>query len=137
MAIAALLAEQGLPGVDVVAGQEANRFHLVEQDGQILGCAGLEVYGTDALLRSVTVTPALRNTGLGRALVGIAERDAVAIGVQRLFLLTTSAADYFSRIGYQLCDRSVAPLAVQTTSQFSGLCPSTAVCMSKELLTTQ
>ncbi|WP_197383742.1 GNAT family N-acetyltransferase [Ralstonia pseudosolanacearum] len=100
-------------------------------------CAGLEVYGTDALLRSVTVTPALRNTGLGRALVGIAERDAVAIGVQRLFLLTTSAADYFSRIGYQLCDRSVAPLAVQTTSQFSGLCPSTAVCMSKELLTTQ
>lgn len=137
VAMRALLAGQGLPSEDVVASREASRFHLVEQDGQILGCAGLEVYGTDALLRSVAVTPAMRSSGLGRALVGIAERDAAAIGVQRLFLLTTSAADYFNRIGYQSCDRSVAPLPVQTSSQFSGLCPATAVCMSKELLTAQ
>jgi len=110
VAIRALLAGQGLPSEDVVAGQEASRFHLVEQGGRLLGCAGLEVYGTDALLRSVAVAAAARSGGLGHALVGIAERDAAAIGVQRLFLLTTSAPDYFSRIGYQACDRSVVPL---------------------------
>jgi len=32
-------------------------------------CAGLEAYGTDALLRSVAVTPSARGGGLGRALV--------------------------------------------------------------------
>jgi amino-acid N-acetyltransferase len=135
-AIRALLVEQSLPSEDVCAGDEASRFHLAEQDGRILGCAGLEVYGTDGLLRSVAVTPSMRHNGLGRALVGIAERDAAAIGVQRLFLLTTTAADYFSRIGYRACDRNAAPSLVQTSSsQFSGVCPASAVCMSKELLT--
>ncbi|WP_104655487.1 arsenic resistance N-acetyltransferase ArsN2 [Ralstonia insidiosa] len=137
VAIRALLVGHGLPSEDVGASDVAGRFHLVEQDGQILGCAGLEVYGTDALLRSVAVTPSMRDSGLGRALVGIAERDAAAIGVQRLFLLTTTAADYFSRIGYQPCDRNAAPSLVQASSQFSGLCPASAVCMSKELLAVQ
>ncbi|MFC0130067.1 arsenic resistance N-acetyltransferase ArsN2 [Ralstonia solanacearum] len=136
-AIRALLAAQGLPSEDVGASEEAHRFHLAEQDGQIVGCAGLEVYGTDALLRSVAVAPSMRDSGLGRALVDITERDAAAIGVQRLFLLTTSAADYFSRIGYKSCNRSVAPSPVQTSSQFSRLCPVSAVCMSKELLAAQ
>lgn len=134
VAIRALLVTQGLPSEDVGASDEVGRFHLAEQDGQIVGCAGLEVYGTDALLRSVAVTPSMRGSGLGRALVGIAERYAAAIGVRRLFLLTTSAADYFSRIGYKSCDRSVAPPPIQTSSQFSGLCPASAVCMSKQLL---
>ncbi|MFV8642096.1 arsenic resistance N-acetyltransferase ArsN2 [Ralstonia pseudosolanacearum] len=133
VAIRALLVAQGLPSEDIGAGNEAGRFHLVEQDGQVVGCAGLEIYGTDALLRSVAVAPSMRDSGLGGALVGIAERDAAAIGVQRLFLLTTSAADYFSRIGYKSCDRGVAPSPIQTSSQFSGLCPASAVCMSKEL----
>ena len=136
-AIRALLVEQGLPSEDVRASDETSRFHLVERDGQILGCAGLEVYGTDALLRSVAVAHSMRDSGLGCALVGIAERDAAAIGVQRLFLLTTTAADYFRRIGYQRCDRNAAPLLVQASSQFNGLCPASAVCMSKELLTAQ
>lgn len=136
VAIRALLVAQGLPSEDVGASDEDSRFHLVERDGQILGCAGLEVYGTDALLRSVAVAPSMRDSGLGRALVGIAERDAAAIGVQRLFLLTTTAADYFSRIGYQPCDRNAVPLHVQASAQFSGLCPASAVCMSKELLAT-
>lgn len=133
-AVRALLVAQSLPSEDVGASNEANRFHLAEQDGQIVGCAGLEMYGTDALLRSVAVAPSMRDSGLGRALVGIAERDAAAIGVQRLFLLTTTAADYFRRLGYQRCDRSAAPSLVQASAQFSGLCPASAVCMSKEFL---
>lgn len=132
--IRALLVAQGLPGEDVGVSDEVGRFHLVEQDGQIVGCAGLEVYGTDALLRSVAVAPSMRDSGLGRALVAIAERDAVAIGVQRLFLLTTSAADYFSGIGYQRCNRAAVPSLVQASAQFSALCPTSAICMSKELL---
>ncbi|EEA02468.1 GCN5-related N-acetyltransferase [Burkholderia sp. H160] len=122
VAIRVLLAGQALPSEDVVPDEERRRFHEIEQDGQILGCAGLEVYGTDAILRSVAVTPSARGGGLGRALVGIAERDAAALGVQRLFLLTTNAARYFSRIGYRPCARSTAPPPVQASSQFSRLC---------------
>lgn len=80
-AIQALLDTHGLPSEDVAAGNEAGRFHLAEQDGQIVGCAGLEVYGANALLRSVAVASTAQGSGLGRTLVDIAERDAAAIGV--------------------------------------------------------
>ena len=97
-AIRALLAEEGLPSEDVVA-EQAGRFHIALRDGKLLGCVGLELYESDALLRSVAVAKNARHGELGRALVGIAEWDAMALGVGRLFLLTTSAANYFSRLG--------------------------------------
>ena len=127
-AIRALLIEEGLPSEDVAVGQ-VSRFHLAVQDGELLACAGLELYGSDALLRSVAVAKCARQNGLGRALVGIAERDAFAIGVSRLFLLTTTAAGYFTALGYERFDRRLAP-----GSQFSLLCPASATCMTKNLL---
>ncbi|NEJ26303.1 GNAT family N-acetyltransferase, partial [Rhizobium leguminosarum] len=69
------------------------------RSGVIVACAGLELYGSDALLRSVVVTERARHRGLGRALVGILERDAKIIGVRHLFLLSPSASDYFASLG--------------------------------------
>lgn len=132
-AIRALLAAQGLPNEDIDGSNDTGHFHVAEENGQIVGCAGLELYGHEALLRSVAVMPEKRGGGLGRTLVGIAERDATAIGVQRLFLLTTDAAEYFQALGFHIADRSTAPAAIQDSSQFSMLCPATAICLSKEL----
>lgn len=132
-AIRALLIEEGLPSEDVAVGQ-VSRLHLAVQDGELLACAGLELYGSDALLRSVAVAKCARQNGLGRALVGIAERDAFAIGVSRLFLLTTTAAGYFTALGYERFDRRLAPGSLQSSSQFSLLCPASATCMTKNLL---
>lgn len=68
-------------------------------------------------------------------LVKTAEQEAAISGVRRLFLLTTTANEYFSGMGYRSVRRSEAPSPIRSTSQFSSLCPATAVCMMKELET--
>lgn len=132
-AIHALLAEEGLPNKDT-EGWQTGRFHLAMQDRRLLACAGLELYGSDALLRSVAVNKRARRHGLGRTLVNIAERDAIAMDVRRLFLLTTTAVGYFTVLGYEPFERSQAPGPQQCSSQFSLLCPASATCMVKDLL---
>jgi len=128
--IRALLAEEGLPIEDVVA-EGSSRFFVAIQDGSLLACAGMEPYGVDGLLRSVAVDKDARHNQLGRTLVGLAERDGWAIGVQRLYLLTTSAAEYFFKLGYRAVDRHAAPAALQSSAQFAALCPASATCMAK------
>ncbi|WKZ88718.1 arsenic resistance N-acetyltransferase ArsN2 (plasmid) [Ralstonia pickettii] len=132
LAIRLLLIEEGLPSEDVAIGQ-ASRFHLAIQDDSLLACAGLELYGSDALLRSVAVDKRARRHGLGRILVDIAERDARATGAHRLFLLTTTAASYFEKLGYATVDRSAAPTLLQASTQFASLCPASAICLSKQV----
>jgi len=97
------------------------------------GVVGLEIYGTDALLRSLAVDPAARGRGCAKALVRQAEQHARQCGVRRLYLLTTSAADFFARLGYKRLERDGAPAAIRTTSEFATLCPAGSVFMVKEL----
>ncbi|TKX55964.1 GNAT family N-acetyltransferase, partial [Halorubrum sp. SP9] len=53
--------------------------------------------------------------------------------VDTLYLLTTNAPGFFTELGYVEIDRSVAPRAIQQTTEFDDLCPSTATCMKKTL----
>jgi GNAT superfamily N-acetyltransferase len=89
--------------------------------------------GADALIRSVVVLPQARSRGFGvlvtEALVGQA-RDA---GVERLWLLTTSAAPFFGRLGWRSEERANAPEAIAASRQFSGLCPASATLMVRAL----
>lgn len=106
---------------------------LAKQGKAIAGCVALERYGDDALLRSLAVGPEQRGQGLGRALVQRLTRRAAALGVRRLWLLTTTAADYFATLGYVRVERASAPARLQASSQFAGVCPGTAACMVHEL----
>ena len=128
--IRALLAEENLLVEDVAAGN-SSRFFVAVQDGSLLACAGLEPYGTDGLLRSVAVAKDARHNQFGRILVDLTERDAGAIGVRRLYLLTTSAADYFLNLGYRIVERNAVPASLQASTQFTALCPASAACMTK------
>jgi amino-acid N-acetyltransferase len=56
-----------------------------------------------------------------------------AADVEALFLLTTTAADFFGTRGYELIDREAVPEAVAETAEFSELCPDAATCMRKRL----
>jgi amino-acid N-acetyltransferase len=125
-----LLEAAGLPTADLTGGSRV-RFLASGRAGALEGVVGLEIEGGDALLRSLTVAPAHRGTGLGRQLVAAAERDAVAHGVQRIYLLTTTAADFFERLGYRRLPREEAPAAIRATSEFRSLCPASAVLMGK------
>jgi amino-acid N-acetyltransferase len=69
--------------------------------------------------------------GLGRRLVTAAEEMATELKVREVYLLTTTAAELFKRLGYRQVDRNLAPPAIALTKEFTSLCPSTATFMVK------
>ena len=97
------------------------------------GVVGLEVYDEVALLRSLAVSTKSRGNGYGKELVSHAEGYAQSLGVKAVYLLTTTAADFFQQLGYKAVDRETAPEAIQQTQQFSVLCPATSAFMVKIL----
>ncbi len=48
-------------------------------------------------------------------------------------LLVPAAADFFAARGYTVVPRAEVPAAIQSTAQFSGLCPASSVFMAKFL----
>jgi amino-acid N-acetyltransferase len=125
-----LLEYEGLPASDLDESL-LERF-LVCRDGRdVVAAVGLEVFGQVALLRSLVVDPQLRGRGLGMHLTKAAEALARRSGVESIYLLTTTAEEFFRARGYRIVARSEAPAAIQSTTQFSALCPSTAVLMVK------
>ncbi|UTW06958.1 arsenic resistance N-acetyltransferase ArsN2 [Pseudomonas benzenivorans] len=130
--ILALLRACDLPVADIAPGPAQQFFGLRDGLG-LIGVVGLETMGAVGLLRSVAVAPAYRSQGLAAQLVAFGEARARAQGAEQLFLLTTSAADYFIRLGYRPMEKSKAPPAVQATAQFAGLCPASSVLLCKAL----
>jgi amino-acid N-acetyltransferase len=98
-------------------------------DGALVGCAALEVYKYDVLLRSVAVAEAYRGRGLGEALTEEAFVLARSKGATAAYLLTTSAAGFFPRFGFQPIDRADVPEAVKQSIEFTSACPSSATVM--------
>jgi amino-acid N-acetyltransferase len=110
-------------------------FFFTGTDGAPSALVGLEIYGDAALLRSLVVSAAARTQGLGAALVLHAEEYAAAHRVHSLYLLTTTAEAYFEHRGYRRIDRSEAPPSIQSTREFSSICPSSSAFMVKRLQT--
>ncbi|PCR88803.1 arsenic resistance N-acetyltransferase ArsN2 [Natrinema ejinorense] len=129
--IETLLAKNDLPSQDVRSKPEC--FYVGYDGDDRIGIGGLEMDGTDALLRSVVVERSARENGLGTALCEALEDTAKADGVETLYLLTTTAAEFFGDRGYTEIDRTAVPPAIQRTTEFDDLCPSTATCLQKRL----
>ncbi len=94
-----LLAGYHLPRADL--GRYVDTFLVAEDDEGLAGCAGLELYGSSAILRSVAVAERLRGTGLGRRLTEEALALARRRGVRRLYLFTMTAEEFFQRFGFR------------------------------------
>lgn len=120
----------GLPTVDLYGADLAHFFGCGPRD-RPYGVVGLELLGTEALLRSLAVDAAARGSGGGRALVAAAEQHARDSGVCSIYLLTTTAGAYFERLGYARADREAAPPAIRLTREFGELCPASALFMVK------
>lgn len=108
-------------------------FLAAEDNGRLVGAVGLQAIAQTGLLRSLVVSPGVRGTGIGDALVEAMERHAQNRGVERLVLLTNTAAEFFARRGYVATDRAAMPDAIKATAEFQSLCPSSATCLSKVL----
>lgn len=102
-------------------------FEAVSGGDEIVGYAGLEQCSGDYLLRSVVVLPAHRGRGFGRAIVEATLRGLDVNG--GIYLATTSAAPFFSTIGFSEVSPAIVPAAVLMTRQLSFICPSTATIM--------
>ena len=107
------------------------RFEAVE--GTPVGFGGLELFGSDALLRSLVTLPPVRQVGMGAAMVATLETEARALKCRSVYLLTTSEMKFFERLGYAACARSAVPEAVRASRQFAALCPATATSMVKRI----
>ena len=127
-AVRDLLMACGLPA-EGLTEQFGNRYVVAEKAGTVVGVAGVEVHGRHGLLRSVAVAPAMRNSGLGAALLRERLEWTEAHRIPSLYLLTTTADAYFARFGFVPVARDTAPPEIQGSSEFSTLCPSSATLM--------
>ncbi len=124
-----LLELAALPSVGVHENLEG--FLVARRDNQVIGCAGVEVYGQEGLLRSVVVAPAHRDRGIAAALVRQLAKQCEPRGVASLYLLTTTAPDYFARLGFEPCSRDEAPKGIRSSWEFRTGCPDTAILMRR------
>ncbi|HSH04202.1 MAG TPA: arsenic resistance N-acetyltransferase ArsN2 [Anaerolineae bacterium] len=100
-------------------------------EGEIVGCAALELYAEGALLRSVAVAEGYRGRGWGEALVGAALEMGRWRGVTAVYLLTETAVHFFPRFGFEKIEREEVPLTVRQSIEFTEACPTTADVMRK------
>ncbi|KAL3668313.1 hypothetical protein V7S43_006406 [Phytophthora oleae] len=76
-------------------------FTVVERDGAIIACCTLQPYENNfAEMGCVAVDPTYRNLGKGNAMVGYIMRKAAAMGVTKLFVMTTRTAHWFLERGF-------------------------------------
>jgi amino-acid N-acetyltransferase len=125
-----LLGRAELSGQDVADGW-GHYFVVREDDGRVVGVAGLEVHGEDGLLRSVAVEPQYRRQALGARLVDAVLARAALLELRDVYLLTTTARGYFARRGFAACLREDAPPAIRASWEFRTGCPATAVLMKR------
>lgn len=121
----AALASAGLPLDDI---EDAGRsFFRIELNGQGIGFGGFELYGEDALLRSIVVPADKRGAGAGRLVTETLLGKIASAGGKRVYLLTTTAASFFEHLGFEGVDRADAPAAILTTRQALSICTSAAL----------
>lgn len=126
-AVEGLLRASALP-LDGVSAHFTT-FVVAEAGAHLVGSAGLEIYGTCALLRSVAVHESARRNGVGASLTLAALERAVERGVVDVYLLTTTATGFFSKHGFERIGREEVPSSVRGSVEFTTACPASAIAM--------
>ncbi len=96
---------------------------------KLVGSYGLEVFGRSALLRSVVLAPSKKGIGLGSKLITHSRRKARENQIENLYLLTTTAKNFFEREGFREIQRTKVPESIGNTVEFKSFCPDSATCM--------
>ncbi|HUF52547.1 MAG TPA: GNAT family N-acetyltransferase [Dehalococcoidia bacterium] len=99
--ISSLIQSANFPPIEVE--EWIDSFWVIENDGRIAGCAGVERYGDTAVLRSVVIAPSLRGTGQGVVMTEAALDWARENGATTCLLFTFDAVDFFRRFGFERC----------------------------------
>lgn len=129
--VLSLLGRAELPTGGVAEGLP--HFIVAEREGRLVGVVGLELYGGSALLRSAAVEESWRGSGVGRVLVERALDLARQRRIEDVYLLTTTAEDYFPKFGFACVSRDAVSKEVQSSIEFQTACPASAIVMRKSL----
>jgi amino-acid N-acetyltransferase len=128
----AFLRQSKLPYQDIVSG--AGIFQVfVDETGKIVASGGIEFYSSYALLRSLAVAEEHQGKSIGREMVNDLLRRARTKSAVEVFLLTETAPDYFRNLGFNDRGRDSVPEEIKISSEFSTVCPTSAVCLSMTL----
>lgn len=113
----------GLPVADLVGPARAY-YRYTRLDGEVVGYGGFELYGQDALFRSLAVTGRFHRQGNGRNIALLLMSRAFARGARNAFALpaTLDSEVFMSKLGFAEIDRAGAPAAITETRQVSDLC---------------
>lgn len=130
-AVVSLLQSAGLPVKDLP--HQLQNFYIAMNNGFVVGAIGLETYDRNGLLRSLVVKPEYQKMKIAAALVNEVENLGKSLGLNSIYLLTETAKDYFDRKGYEPIVREQAPESLKRSTEFSHVCPSTAILMKKTL----
>lgn len=132
IAVLALLENATLP-VDDLRHDILENFIVAELGRNVVGLVGVQPFESVGLLRSLVVQSDGRGGGLGSRLVHAIEQYSRTMGINELWLLTIDADRFFVDRGFEVCERDIAPKSIQSTTEFSELCPADAKLMRKVL----
>jgi amino-acid N-acetyltransferase len=121
-----------LPSSDIT-DLHLKHFYILKKDNEAMGIVGLEIYENHGLLRSLATREEMRGRGFGKRLVNQIEEYAREQNVDEIYLLTTTAEDFFAKLGYASVNRTDIPQEVKNSEEFSSICPDSAASMKKGL----
>ncbi len=127
--IAKLLLDNQLPTEDI--HENKIKFFVALVNNVVVGTIGIEKYNHLGLQRSLAVNKEFRNLNIGEKLLKHLFDYSTSEKIRRLYLLTTTAEDYFNRFGFQAINRTDVPEVISNTKEFQDICPQSAVTMFK------
>lgn len=126
-----ILQKENLPYQDV--NSKNIEFFKAFKDKELVGIIGLERFASVALLRSMVIFEKFRNKGYGFKIVNLIIEKARASEIKELFILTTTAKDFFEHLEFEVIERESVPDDIKLTTEFTSLCPASATCMHIKL----
>lgn len=126
-----VLADNDLPVADLT--ENLDGFYVFEAGEVAVGIGAVQHANGDGLLRSFVILEEYRGQGYGSRCCDHLIQRAEERSMDGLYLLTTDAAEFFSKMGFSKIDRSEVPQAIRNTRQFSELCPASAACLRLDL----
>ena len=120
-AVQRLLVANDLPLNDL---EQTDGWVAVEQE-QIAGHIALELYEQAVVLRSLVVSPEMRQKGAGRLLFQFAERMAAG---RAIYLRTRTINPWVERMGYTQIGIDTIPAELKASAEFGGsICSSVPI----------
>ena len=126
-----LLKNSGLPADDL--NYKKDLLVGYYEGDELVGTGGLEVHGPYALLRSLSVKFGIRGKAVGTTITEFLLTEAKKRNLKAIYLLTETAKGFFTKRGFVETKRDDVPSEVKGSSEFSHVCPTSAVVMTLSL----